>query len=273
MQKYPDAGVTSADTVQQATDKIKASKSYQDVQAQTAANLAHTKAETAASLASAAASRASAAKSYADMSNADISSAQSWVTNIKNGSAKFSDVPKNLKNAVSTGLAATGNSQKDLLATTATSLKEINDMVTNNNGFTSAVGAKGLSSFFGLKKEPIAGTAAADFDAKLAQVKNDVILPNLAILHGLGRVTDREFQSLTSAVTSLSRDTSEAQFKSDLADINKQIDTKLKEANAGATSSAAPSTPPPAGKIWITRNGQTGSISPSEFDPKTDVKL
>lgn len=38
-------------------------------------------------------------------------------------------------------------------------------------------------------------------------------------------------------------------------------------------NAVAPSTPPPTGQIWITRNGVTGSIPQGEFDPKTDKKL
>lgn len=65
MQKYPDAGITAADTVQQAVDKIKASASYQAEQNKESADLAAKKASTEASKASAASSYASAASSYA----------------------------------------------------------------------------------------------------------------------------------------------------------------------------------------------------------------
>ncbi len=63
MQKYPDAGITSADTVATATEKIKNSESYKAAKAQEAANLEATKANTAQSYAAADASRAAAAKS------------------------------------------------------------------------------------------------------------------------------------------------------------------------------------------------------------------
>jgi len=144
----------------------------------------------------------------------------SWVENIGNGSAKFTDVPENLKNAVNVGLASTHGSADDILATTKQSLDELQQMVDQNHGFQAAVGAKNIFTnplqALGITKNPISGTAAADFVAKLKQATNDVVLPNLKILHGLGRVTDREFQALQSAVTSLSTSESEDQFKKDL---------------------------------------------------------
>lgn len=165
-----------------------------------------------------------------------------WVSNINSGKAKLSDLTGNptLKNEVSQGLSQSGSSADDLLTTAASSLQDLNDMVTNDQGFTSAVGAKGLSSFFGLKSTPIAGTQAANFDAKLNQVKNDVILPNLSLLHGLGRVTDREFQSLTSAITSLGTNLSEDEFKKELGTITDTINQKISEGSSSSDSVTDP---------------------------------
>ncbi len=176
--------------------------------------------------------RAQVAKIYSDMSSADTSTASDWVKNIQSGTAKLTDVPKNLKNAVAAGLA-NGNPQgvNSLLSTTQKSIEDLNSYVADNHGFTSAVGAKGLSSFFGLKGGPIAGSSAADFDAKLKQVTNDVVLPNLTILHGLGRVTDREFQSLQAAITSLSPNLSEGEFKKELGSVTDLINQKIQETN------------------------------------------
>lgn len=155
-----------------------------------------------------------------------------WVQNINSGKSKLSDITGNpsLKNMVTEGLASSGGNAGDILTTTSQSLKELNDMVDNNNGFTSAVGFKGIQGGFG---HPFAGSSAANFDAKLNQVKNDVILPNLTLLHGLGRVTDREFQALTSAVTSLGTNLSEGAFKEELKNITDRIAEKVKEAPTG----------------------------------------
>ncbi len=188
--------------------------------------------------------RSEAAKNYADAKKvADFATAagqdptvvNGWVSAIKTGNGKLSDLTGDpaLKNAVVAALNVGGNSTTDILKTTKTSLDELNSMVTNNNGFTAAVGLKGIMSnplgslSFGAFGKPIPGSPAADFDAKLTQAKNDVILPNLNLLHGLGRVTDREFQALSSAVTALSTDQSETAFKASLKDITDQINEKM----------------------------------------------
>lgn len=153
-----------------------------------------------------------------------------WVTNIKAGTAKLSDVPANLKNAVSTGLSTSGTTAPStILQTTKDSLAELQKLVDTDNGFTQAIGqsrSKSLPGFGILKKTPdgvFAGSKAADFMAKLTQVKNDVVLPNLTLLHGLGRVTDREFQALSSAITSLSPNTTPNAFKTELKTITDRI--------------------------------------------------
>lgn len=172
----------------------------------------------------------------------DPATVSGWVSSIKSGTAKLSDLTANpaLKNAVVIAMAAGGTSQSQILQTTQQSLKDLQAMVDQpaglnplGTGFSSAVGVKGLSSFFGLKSTPIAGSPAADFDAKLNQVKNDVILPNLTLLHGLGRVTDREFQALTSAVTALSTNQSQGAFKQSLQEITDQINQKVNDASGG----------------------------------------
>lgn len=170
-----------------------------------------------------------------------------WAQNIKTGAggAKLSDVPAELKSQVSAALAQSGSSQNDILGTTVKSLKELQDMVDNNNGFEAAVGLPDVLShpvnftealFTGSQGSQLPGTQAADFVAKLNQVKNDVILPNLTLLHGLGRVTDREFQALTSAVTALGPNLSESQFKTELKNITDQINAKAGQSSGSQSS-------------------------------------
>lgn len=172
-------------------------------------------------------------------------SVDNWAQNIKSGTAKLSDVPADLKTSVSSALAQTGSSQNDILGTTVKSLKELQDMVDNNNGFEAAVGLPDALShpvnfvealFTGSQGSQLPGTQAADFVAKLNQVKNDVILPNLNLLHGLGRVTDREFQALTSAVTALGPNLSESQFKTELKNITDQINAKAGQSSGSQSS-------------------------------------
>lgn len=177
-----------------------------------------------------------------------------WVQNVQSGKATLANVPKNLQNAVSQGLAATSGQPNDILKTTQQSLQELQDMVNKNHGFTASVGYRGLLGTF---TGPIAGSNAAGFAAKAVQTVNDVVLPNLTLLHGLGRITDKEFQALTSAVTSLNINTdkgsryygtsplSESDFKTELTSVINQI-------NALAA---------PNGNTQTTGAGNTGSGS------------
>lgn len=239
--------------------------------------------------------RAQAAKIYNDMkaSGADLSAAQSWVKNIQSGQAKFSDVPEALKNAVSVGVA-NGSPQGvgAILSTTKQALDDLNSKVNGESslsfipgvgtGFHGAVGAKGISSFFGLKLpwdlfgisgQPMPGTAAADFDAKLKQVTNDVVLPNLTILHGLGRVTDREFQALQSSITSLSPSLSEGEFKDELKTVtdlinqkvqDAQTDTQRSESNLTTQLNSLKTTNP---KLYTSASSMFTSINPETGQP------
>lgn len=173
------------------------------------------------------------------------------VASINSGKSKLSDITGNpaLKNLVQQGLALSSGSTSNILSTTQDSLKELQTMVDNNTGFTGAVGFKGiqgslLPGWLG-GGHPIAGTDTADFAAKAKQVVNDIVLPNLTLLHGLGRVTDREFQALQSAITSLSIDPhtgtsslSEGAFKTELNNITKRINDLASSQTNSSTSSA-----------------------------------
>lgn len=180
----------------------------------------------------------------------------SWVSNINSGKAKLSDITgnPNLKSLVSQGLSQAGGSANDILGTTSKSLQELNDLVTNDSGFSGAVGSKvAFGTLGGLVPGGLSGSSEANFNAKLNQVKNDVILPNLTLLHGLGRVTDREFQALTSAVTSLSTNLSEDAFKSELKNITDTINAKISgKAQTPSLINASPITAPDGTQVIIT---------------------
>lgn len=159
----------------------------------------------------------------------DPATVSAWAQNIRSGTAKLSDITGSpaLKSAVSLALAQGGSSQTDILNTTASSLQELQTMIDNNHGFKGIGGAVGLGAAL-TGGGSIPGSSGADFLAKFNQVKNDVVLPNLTLLHGLGRVTDREFQALTSAVTSLSPKESPEQFQTDLNTVTSAIYEKQK---------------------------------------------
>lgn len=153
-----------------------------------------------------------------------------WISNISNGTggATISNVPKNLQGLVNQGLMAQKGTPSEILQATADSLKTLNDMVANDHGFTGAVGSKlALGTIGGLVPSGLPGSDEADFLAQLNKVKNEVILPNLKLLKGMGRVTDREFKSLSDAITALGPQLSEGKFKEELATLTKSISDKL----------------------------------------------
>lgn len=181
--------------------------------------------------------------------------ADALIASINSGKSKLSDIPASqaaLKNYVQQGLALATGSTSSILDITQQSLKELNDMVTNNQGFKDAVGFRGVTSVLpwplnGLNA-PFPGSSAANFGTKALQVVNDVLLPNLNMLHGLGRVTDREFQALSSAITALGLDPktgtshlSEGAFKTELNDITTRInDLSNSQTNTTTSSSIIP---------------------------------
>lgn len=181
---------------------------------------------------------------------------QSWADNITNGKATLAQVPSAVRNAVSLALSKGGAGpaqQNSILQETSNSLDDLQKMIDTNQGFTSAVGAKGAFSggLFGLAgprdtEGGVAGSGRANFDAKMNKVVNGVVLPNLTLLHGLGRITDREFQTLKSGLTDLSTNQSEGEFKKSLTELNTFVKSKL---NTGSPSSL------PAGKNAPISNG------------------
>lgn len=106
-----------------------------------------------------------------------------------------------------------------------------------NNFEPSAVGVKGLTSGFGLMAKPAPGTKARDFTDKFDTFKNQIVLPNLDMLKGLGRVTDREFQALTSSINAIDRSMTEGQFKEELGKIITTFEN-MKGAVPDATTSS-----------------------------------
>lgn len=88
--------------------------------------------------------------------------------------------------------ASSGSSQA---AMASDAIAAIDDFLTSS-GYSSAVGAKGASSGFGLMKTPMAGTDAAASRAKYERVKANLTLPNLEKMRGLGPMSDREFATL-----------------------------------------------------------------------------
>lgn len=88
--------------------------------------------------------------------------------------------------------------------------------IEGHEGFSSAIGAKGVSSGFGLLDKPIAGTAAADVVAMLDSLEAKNFLTSIKSFKaagGAGALSDAEGAKLSAAMSSLKRDQSEPNLK------------------------------------------------------------
>lgn len=139
----------------------------------------------------------------------------------------------------------------------ANSLVRLSEMA----GMKGAVGAKGISSLFGIKDKPIAGTNAAGYVAQLDQVKSLLTLPEMQHLKGLGAMSDREFATLSSAATSLSLDMSEKDFKHEVGRVRESLSGTLNRAASMGIFN------PNFVNVYDLNTGQAGQIPDYEYDP------
>lgn len=198
IKKYPDAGITLSDTLETAAPKIKKSGIYRK--------------ET---------YIAPPSGTAGTVTGTSDPTVMAWVNQIRSGQAKITNVPGNLKNAVITALDSTTGGNSQLAQNALTVVRGMKSM----SGLSGAVGAKGLSSWFGMKGTPIAGTAAADFVTKFDQLKSLLSLDNIKYLKGTGAISDAEQQMLANASTSLSRSQSEGEFRRTLDEIENTLNT------------------------------------------------
>lgn len=91
-------------------------------------------------------------------------------------------------------------------------------------GFSDAIGAKGIASFYGLKDQPVGGSDAAGFIAKLNQFKANVKLVNIKYLKGTGALSDAEGKTLEDAGTSLDPSLPETDFMDELERVKKVLE-------------------------------------------------
>lgn len=90
-------------------------------------------------------------------------------------------------------------------------------------GFSGAIGAKGISSLFGLKQKPIAGTDAADAVALVDQIAGKTFLSGFEALKGGGAISNTEGEKAQAAAGRTSRDQTEEGFKKGLDEIRETI--------------------------------------------------
>ena len=87
------------------------------------------------------------------------------------------------------------------------------DKLKNHPGLSSVVGFKGISSVFGLKDKPFAGSEGADALAIIDQISGSVFLEAFQELKGGGHITEIEGEKAEKAIARIgNRDQSEEGF-------------------------------------------------------------
>lgn len=141
---------------------------------------------------------------------------------------------------------AVTNDPEALAAKATQGIDLIDQMIGNDEkktsahpGFSSSVGAKGLSSLFGMRKEPIAGTDAADFKSLLNQVTGQAFLEARQALKGGGAITDMEGNKAQTAITRMSEAQSEQAFKAAAKEFRDVLQTAKDRAEKMKTGTPA----------------------------------
>lgn len=149
----------------------------------------------------------------------------SWANRIQNGTAKITDIPASqaaLRNSVTVALDAMGNSASGKPTTTElgkAALGTAQSLLTkfDEGKGTSAVGKSGLLNSLGYGLLP--GTDRANFVTDFNSLKSQLSLEGVKYLKGQGAVSDSERALLGQAVTKLSLNQSEEEFKKTLTGI------------------------------------------------------
>lgn len=115
------------------------------------------------------------------------------------------------------------------------------DRILKSPGFASAVGAKDASSLFGLFKDPIAGTDAADTAALIDTLDAKNFLIAIQQMKGMGALSNAEGEKVSRAVQSLNRNQTEAQLRKNLEEIKAITSRAVELAKTRAGSSPQPS--------------------------------
>jgi hypothetical protein len=134
----------------------------------------------------------------------------------------------------------------------------INDML-SHPGFSGSVGAKNSSYLFGLKQEPIAGTAEADFYPYIQQIKGGAFLKAFERIRGGGSISEIEGEKATDAIIRSQTSQSEEGFKKSMNDFLSIINGVEKRMNDSAGKALQQQAP-----------ASTGGSTPSM--PQTDTR-
>ena len=152
---------------------------------------------------------------------------------IYNGRSKLNEYPSAKRLAINAYMNSlyTAEGGNELAQVTYDAIKELE----THPGFGGAIGAKGISSFFGIKGTPVGGTDAAGFLAKLDQLKASIKLVNIKYLKGTGALSDAEGKTLEDAGTSLNPSLPETDFTKEMQRVKKALEkaNNIAKANTG----------------------------------------
>ena len=137
----------------------------------------------------------------------------------------------------------------DLAAKKQAAAAEIGNMRTmlsdlkNHQGMSTSIGAKGAEYLFGMKKEPIAGTKAADFYSLLEQVQGGTFMQAFNNLKGGGQITEQEGAKATAAIARLNPRQSEEGFNKAIIDFDGILAQAQARSQANAPQQAQAAAP------------------------------
>lgn len=180
----------------------------------------------------------------------------SWVSAINNKTAKITDVPKNLKNAVIQAYAESTGTNVSQLSRDA--LTTVDKLITD---FEKGKGAVGMSSVI----PNIPGTDSKNYERLFEQFKSLLSLDNIKYLKGTGAISDAEQRMLANAATNLGLDMSETEFKNTLNTLKTTLGNASQKLDTTDTNNGTLTSPDGTQEV------STADLTPAELKEATDA--
>ena len=144
-------------------------------------------------------------------------------------------------------------------------ISKVISKVEKNQGFKAAVGTGFRKFLGGIPGVPnnifTTGTKKADFETEIERLKGALTLPALESMRGLGAMSEVEFNTVRSSISSLNTNMTEVAFKEELGRINTSLNmSKARNAAQVATYNGTPSVP------VMTADGKAGVIPVNQID-------
>jgi hypothetical protein len=150
-------------------------------------------------------------------------------------------------------------SRKQAAATEIAGMRSMLSELKGHEGMSASVGLKGSEYLFGINKEPISGTKAADFYTMLEQVQGGTFMQAFNNLKGAGQITEQEGAKATAAIARLNARQSEEGFAKALMDFDGILAQAQARSQSNTAQTAAPQAAPAQPQQPATRviRGQT----------------